>query len=218
MYIAVSSMVLQSYTIFSVRNPSTILFLHHSWSIGTNTKYWWGFFLWWVVPLHPVMSTHSRCGKVSFGRTKDRGHLFLPSAFATEDPRISGNPHLRQLQAGQHHTAECAWVNWNPKAYIQQQNYSAFGLSLAYMKHSLQIPSLIAKRAISGISALIDLYVIALFSGVMSAIRTAYGHQGVLCFLRNRNGPILYILHGQTHLTLVLYKPGKSLTWLFVCK
>lgn len=44
MYIAVSSMVLQSYTIFSARNSSTILFLHHSWSIGTNTNYWWGVF------------------------------------------------------------------------------------------------------------------------------------------------------------------------------
>lgn len=109
-------------------------------------------------------------------------------------------------------------VNGDPKAYIQEHNYSAFGLSPAHMEHSLWIPCSTAKRPISGISALIGLYLMTLSSGIVSAIRTAYEHQGVLWFLRNRNGPFLYILHSQAHLILIMYKPGKSLTGLFVCK
>lgn len=135
------------------------------------------------------------------------GHPFILSAFPTEDPRLPGSPHLRQLQAGQHHTAGCAQVNGDPKAYTEERNYSAFGLSLAHVKHSLWISCSTAKRAILGISALIDLYVIALSSGIVSAIRTVYGHWGVLWFLRNRNGP-LYILRGQVHLTLISFWQG----------
>lgn len=120
-------MVLQSYTTFSARNSSTTLFLHHWWSIGNNTQYQWGFAAVMGCP-SSVGDEHSQRAWESqvwqSNRALHNGHPFLLSAFPTEDPRLPGNPYLRQLQAGQHHPAECAQVNADPKAYIHKHNYS----------------------------------------------------------------------------------------------
>lgn len=103
-------MILQSYTIFSARNSSTTLFLHHSWRIGTNTNYRWGFFAAMGCPSSPGAEHSQRVWESQVwqrNRALCSGHSFLLSAFSTEHLRLSGNPYLGQLQACQYHTAEC---------------------------------------------------------------------------------------------------------------
>lgn len=166
---------------------------------------------------------HSQRVEDSQGRQSERalcdGHLFLLSVFSSEDLRLSGNSHLRQLPACRYHTAEC-----DTKLTATQKHTSKIvaiqplDSAQLIMRHSLWVPCSPAKEAISGISALININLITLFSDVVSAVRTAYEHQGVLWFLSNRNGPFLYASHGQTHLTLIPDELGKSLTGLFVCK
>lgn len=215
-------MILQSYTILSARHSSTTLFLHHSWRIGTNTNYRWRFFAAMGCPSSPS-DEHSQ--RVWESQVWQSNRAFVQWTFISPVSIFYWTPEafwksFSQATASMSIPHSRGWhkVNGDPKAYIQEHNYSAFGLSLAHVEHSLWIPCSTAKRPISGISALIGLYLMTLSSGIVSAIRTAYEHQRVLWFLRNRNGAFLYILHSQAHLTLIMYKPGKSLTGLFVCK
>lgn len=196
-------MTLQSYTIIPARNFSTTYISLRG--LGATEASDGDCLLWWNVPLHLVMSTQKKLGLADQQSTVQWRSIFSIRTFywrpqAAKSMSTLSKVWHKDLMGTQKHISNnitilllgSAWLSWSRHCEYHGQ----------------------LQGAISSISARIVLHIMSLSPVIVSGIRMAYKHQGVLWFPRKYNGLFLYVLDGQACLSEPLDKPEESLTAL----